>query len=410
MATATPPPLPEMIQNDLSLPVQAAFADAAPPALMPPPLPPPESQNYFLRHWRGELSLPVSYWVNGVVLGIAAGIAIALLSALIYRGDEGRPLLWLSSLVATWLSIILLVAWQSVGGWRSAVRYRRSGKFFWGTAAQAMIVLGVLQAGYRFVMVGAPQIAGMYEIAAGDTRVGPHQFHILANGRVLEFSGGITFGVAQEMQGFLAAMENVERVRLNSIGGRILEAQKMSDLIKARGLSTVVFNQCLSACTIVFLGGKERWLAQNGRLGFHQPAFRGMSETERRLTIALEEERLQKFGLSRAFAERANSAAPASMWIPEKDELLREHVITRILTLTPNPAKAKPPAAAFTPPPVATEVNAAAAASRIPTDASASKPASDFSDQPRAIIPPDVIKRLTAPKPRPLPSVVTGTK
>ena len=41
-----------------------------------------------------------------------------------------------------------------------------------------MIVLGVLQAGYRFFTVGVPQIAGMYEIVAGDTRVGPHRFHI----------------------------------------------------------------------------------------------------------------------------------------------------------------------------------------------------------------------------------------
>jgi hypothetical protein len=258
---------------------------------MPPPLPLPESQNYLLRHWRGELSLPESYWVNGVVLGVAAGIVIALLGTLIYRGGEGRPLLWLCSLVAIWLSIFLLLTWQWVGGWRSAARYRRSGKFFRGTAAQVMIVLGALQVGYRSVTAGGPQIAGLYEIVTGDSRVGPHQFHILANGRVLEFSGGITFGVAREMQGFLTAMANVERVRLNSIGGRILEAQKMSDLIRARGLSTVVLEQCLSACTIVFLGGKERWIAEKGRLGFHQPAFRGMGDAERRLMITLEEQR-----------------------------------------------------------------------------------------------------------------------
>ena len=390
VATATPPPLP---------------------GPMPPPLPPQQSQNYFLRHWRGELSLPMSYWVNGAVLGLVAGVVIALLGAFIYRGDEGRPLLWLGSLVAIWLSIFLLMTWQFVGTWRSASRYRRSGKFFWGTAAQVMIVLGVLQAGYRFFTTGAQQIAGMVEILAGDTRVGPHQFRILANGRVLEFSGGITFGVAQEMQGFLAAMENVERVRLNSIGGRILEAQKMSDLIKARGLSTVVLEQCLSACTIVFLGGKERWIAQNGRLGFHQPTFRGMAEAERRLMIVQEEQRLQKFGLSRAFAEKANNAVPASMWIPEKDELLREHVITRIITLTPNPPKAKPPAAAFpSPPPIAAEAKAAATVSGSSTEVSASKPASAFPDEPRAIIPPDVIKRLTSQKPKPLPQAVTGTK
>jgi hypothetical protein len=185
----------------------------------------------------------------------------------------------------------------------------------------------------------------------------------------------------------------------------------MSDLIKARGLSTVVLEQCLSACTIVFLGGKERWIAQNGRLGFHQPAFRGIAEAERRLMIVQEEQRLQKFGLSRAFAEKANSATPASMWIPEKDELLREHVVTRVITLTPNPPKAKPPAAVFpSPPPIAAEAKAAPAVSGTSTEVSVSKPASAFTDEPRAIIPPDVIKRLTSQKPKPSPPVVTGTK
>jgi hypothetical protein len=28
------------------------------------------SRNYLMRHWRGELSLPISYWVNGSLLGV----------------------------------------------------------------------------------------------------------------------------------------------------------------------------------------------------------------------------------------------------------------------------------------------------------------------------------------------------
>ena len=26
-----------------------------------------KSRNYFLRHWRGELSLPVTYWINNIL-------------------------------------------------------------------------------------------------------------------------------------------------------------------------------------------------------------------------------------------------------------------------------------------------------------------------------------------------------
>ncbi|HTF77647.1 MAG TPA: hypothetical protein VK620_25590, partial [Bradyrhizobium sp.] len=220
------------------------------------------------------------------------------------------------------------------GVWRSATRYRQRGKRFWGGAAKALVLLGVAQLAANFVMVGTAQMAGIYEIVSGDARVGPHEFHILANGETLEFSGGITFGVTQELERFLNAMAGVRSVRLNSTGGRILEAQKMSDMIRSRDLATVVAVDCLSACTIVFLGGKERLMLPGARLGFHQPAFRGMTAGDRSAAIATEQLRLQGFGLSSAFAARATSASPSGMWYPDKDELVRERVVTRVLSPT----------------------------------------------------------------------------
>jgi len=35
--------------------------------------------------------------------------------------------------------------------------------------------------------------------------------------------------------------------------------------------------------------------------------------------------------LSRDFAERANTAPPSSMWYPDKDELVREKIVTRVM-------------------------------------------------------------------------------
>ena len=176
---------------------------------------------------------------------------------------------------------------------------------------------------------------------------------MLNNGTMLDFSGGISFGTAKEFETMLKAMDNVRTVRLNSNGGRIAEAQKISDLIKARGLSTYVTHQCASACTIMFLGGKQRHLHANARLGFHQPYFRGMTASEQRISIAREQARLQNFGLSHAFAERANAAGPSGMWFPEQSELLRERVVTSIFT--PPPPKPVASAAPAQPTPVARE-------------------------------------------------------
>jgi len=402
----TTPPPSHLTESDPSQIVQAEFGTGVsrPPAL-PPPLPPQGWQNYFARHWRGELSLPVSYWVNGALGGLIAGFFVVAVGAVTHRQGEAQPLVWLISLCAVWLFIVGSAIWQAVGIWRSATYYQQSGRRFWGGVAKALMVLGALQVVVSFFTVATPQIAGIFEIVTGDSRVGPHRFRVLAYGETLEFSGGITFGVAKEMEGFLNAMTNVKTVRLNSLGGRILEAQRMADLIKARRLATFVEKDCLSACTIVFLGGADRAVMQTARLGFHQPAFRGMTAADRSIAIANEERRLQAFGLSRDFAERANRPEPNSMWFPDNNELIRERVATRIVAAKPAAPTAAPPAGDTTPAAggaVANAAPAAPAAAAQPLAAPAARPALNTSQTPRATIPPDVIKRLiNTPKPKP---------
>jgi hypothetical protein len=258
-----------------------------------------------------------------------------------------------------------------------------SGKHFWGGLAKAVTVVGVLNLAYNGLFVGTAQLAGIYEIIDGDARVGAHQFKVLANGQMLEFSGGITFGVANELNGFLQAMGNVRTVKLNSMGGRILEAQRMSDLIRAKGLTTFVAQDCMSACTIVFLGGKERVVLSAARIGFHQPAFRGMTAASRRAAISTEMARLQRLGLSKAFAEKANVATPSGMWFPDKDELVREKVVTRVM----QPPLAKPAPNAASP--------TANAGSSAVAPATGTPKAMPGAEEGRATIPAEVIKRLS---------------
>jgi hypothetical protein len=371
-------------------------------AVPPPPLPagPVRAQRgYLVRHWRGELSLPVSYWINGALLGVIATLAIAVFTTLVVQqGLDAQPLPALVGICAIWLGISLLTLWQSVGIWRSATRYRDAGDAPWGGIAKIVLALGVGSTLWHFFTQGLPQIAGIAEIVAGDGALGPHQFRVLAYGELLEFTGGIKFGTAKELEGFLNAMPELKTVRLDSVGGRIGEAQKMSDLIKARGLSTLVEKQCLSACTIVFLGGKDRIIQSDARLGFHQPSYRGISAAERSRTIAIEEERLQNFGLSRAFAERANAAEPNSMWFPDQAELLKEHVATRVVPA--NATAADAPAKKLR----TIAVDGATAAD----SAQAAAPAPP---RPTVYLPPDLVQRLQSSKPAaPFPSSITGLK
>jgi hypothetical protein len=401
MAAVAPPPF--LAGRVPELAPQASTA-------LPLPLPPQavRSRNYLVRHWRGELSLPVSYWLNGTVSGLVVGLVIGGMAYLINWQGDAEPVVWLSTLIASWILAALLTIWQAVGIWRAAIRYRRSGKDFWGGVAQMLTVAGLLVFPYDFATVGVPQLAGIYEIVSGDAHVGPHEFHVLANGQTLEFSGGITFGVTQELERFLDAMAGVRTVRLSSNGGRILEAQRMSDLISSRNLATFVARDCLSACTIVFLGGKERFMLPTARLGFHQPAFRGMTASDRHAAIATERQRLQqRFGLSAAFAARANSAPPGGMWYPDKDELMRERLVTRLVSpkqALPNPADTSIGNAAS---PSADSVAVAAVARPAPAiripgagDPTASVGAAADATV-RAKIPAELLKRLAAPPRKP---------
>ena len=303
-------------------------------------------RNYFARHWCGELSLAQSFWLNGLVGAFALACLLGMLNYVVHQYADAQPILWMISLMGTWLAAVLFAVWLCVGVWRSATYYQASNKKFWGGVAKVATTLGVLRLAYNCLFIAAPQIAGMYEMVSGDARVGPHQFRVLANGEMLEFSGGITFGTAGEFESFLSAMPNVRVVRLKSMGGRIREAQKMSDMIRARKLSTFVMDDCLSACTIMFLGGEERGMLATARLGFHQPTFGGLTAEDRKAVITRERVRLQSFGLSKDFAERANAAPPNAMWYPEKEELLREHVVTRVMEVPAQKpvANAAPPA------------------------------------------------------------------
>lgn len=374
-------------------------AAESPTPLSPAPLSPQRS--YLARHWRGELSLPVSYWVNGALLGVIATLAIQVVTALlVQQGFDAQPLPALVLMGAIWLCTLLFTLWQAVGIWRSSTRYGDGDNSAWGGLAKIMVALGVGISGWHFFTQGLPRIAGLAEIVAGDSSLGPHQFKVLAAGEMLEFSGGIKYGTAEELEGFLNAMSEIKTVRLDSAGGRIREAQRMSDLIKARGLSTLVEKQCLSACTIVFLGGKDRIVVSDARLGFHQPSYRGITAAERSRTIAIEEERLQNLGLTRAFAERANMAEPSSMWFPDHAELLSEHVATRLVPATAPAATA--PAAASS----ATKVRTIAVDGANSGQSAASAP-----PLPKVYLPPDLVQRLQSEKPPGrFPSPMTGLK
>ena len=83
--------------------------------------------NFVTKHWRGEYSLPRSFWVHGVLLGSLLMVVSSLLL------EE-------TGLYTGWLVFIVIGGWQIGGVWRSAKR--RGG--FWAKAAKSSIGLILL--------------------------------------------------------------------------------------------------------------------------------------------------------------------------------------------------------------------------------------------------------------------------
>ncbi len=320
----TPPPLPAE-----ALRVQSPDGADATGAVRPGP-----RSNYLARHWRGELSLPWSYWVNGVLGSIAATIIIVALSEGVMFKDEFRPALALIIILAIWMTAMSLTVWQSVGVWRSATTYAsRHGRSYWGGLAKFMVCIAALRLVAAIGTTAVPQVTEFAKIFGGDKEFGGYRFQVLNGGQELDFTGGITFGAAKAFDEFADALTELKTVRLTSQGGRMAEAQRIAQQISKRGLNTYIADYCVSACTIMFLGGHERAINARSRVGFHQPDSPGLSDDERRAMLAAEQDRFVALGMSRAFAVKATASPPTSMWYPDVAELLAEHVATKVIDI-----------------------------------------------------------------------------
>ena len=95
---------------------------------------PPSSNNPLIRLWRGEFSLPATYWLWGLFGNLVFWVAFEL--------SKGA-----TSNVAVLLLLILLgLAYYViciVGIWRSSGRY--TGNKIWRDLARSMIVIGILR-------------------------------------------------------------------------------------------------------------------------------------------------------------------------------------------------------------------------------------------------------------------------
>ncbi|MEN3950245.1 hypothetical protein [Iodidimonas sp. SYSU 1G8] len=254
-------------------------------------------------------------------------IAVALVFSALF--DDYQPVWSFIALSFFWSFILAVATWQIVGVWRSAGHHvSRGGQKFWAIVARLMVLVGLVQVGNVVVTNMLPQLAESFRILTGDTKLGNFHIRLLNNGTELEFAGSIKFGATEQLR---QAMDGnpVKVIHLNSNGGRIAEAVRMRDFIRSKKLVTITTSRCLSACTIAFLGGRERYVPSTGqRLGFHQGKFPGVDQQDMRFTMQSVIDDAVAHGVDRAFMEEGYATAHSSMWYPTTEEAIAAGYVT----------------------------------------------------------------------------------
>jgi len=236
------------------------------------------AENYFVRHWRGQLTLPVSYWVNNWgVTALCWGLLIAAGKVL----DE-FPLRMQSATVLAAHGVLLIAGcWCAVGVWRSAKYHAaRGGARVWAGVAQFLVVLGAFGTVSNFFLYNLPQIQEHWLIARDLDPLGRIEAQPTRDRQGLVLSGNLGAGSADKIRAVLDQEPDIQTLVLETPGGRVGEAALIAKLVRERKLKTYVENHCESACTVILLAGMDRAVTANARIGFHRASFPGMSPAQ----------------------------------------------------------------------------------------------------------------------------------
>jgi len=231
------------------------------------------------------------------------------------------------SVIAYIVVSLAFLTWVIVGVWRSAGYHEeRGGAQIWAVLARVVCAFGAL-AGAGNLLNSATALKEVSSLAIGyDTLGEDATFEVV--GDTLYLEGHLTMGSADRFADALEAAPGVTRLSLSSAGGRLLESKKMAELVTARGLTTMTSGECSSACTTVFLAGRERLVGAEILIGFHQGDFPGMAPEDREEMLEMQRADLAAQGLSSKFIDHAMSTPPDDMWYPSNNELISEGIIT----------------------------------------------------------------------------------
>lgn len=195
--------------------------------------------------------------------------------------------------------------------------------------------------------IGVPPIAlpEVPDVAVARQDSGP-KIYLSADGTTVYLIGELVEGSFLKFDAVMLDAPRVKRIYLASIGGMAVEGRLIAALVRKRRLDTYVEYYCASACTMIFVGGRERVIGREAQLGFHQAVVVDKNGNARRVRQASDRKlsptmvfgvngndslrlNYEQAGIDPTFIGKVLDTRHSDMWIPTLAELTAARVITR---------------------------------------------------------------------------------
>ena len=246
----------------------------------------------------------------------------------------------IATLVSLLITRLIIFPWQIVGLFRATQKdYINRGNSIKTNSIRLLMILSVLFT--LLYVIGSMQAVifnkEYVHILAKDNNQSEYTLTLKNEDQQLHIEGIFDFGITDSVRKIINNNPELTSVVLESAGGQVYEGRGLSFLITKHDLDTYSYEECSSACTTAFIGGKRRYLGHKGKIGFHQYRLESYSlwnyvpyldiNSEQSKDLAV----LKSQGVEQAFLDKIFAQTPDKMWFPPQHDLIEAGVIHELL-------------------------------------------------------------------------------
>ena len=293
--------------------------------------------SFMMSHWLGKLPLGTTLWINLVALLIVISYAeLFLLSKL---AADPTQLISLT-LVSLFFTRLVIFPWQLIGLLRAIeFDYIEHKNILKTRSLQGFALLTIL-----FTLVYCLEViqGTLYYLKQVESYSRPgdkveYQLNVSEDQQQLIIRGDLDIGITTAVRSMIEAHPEIKSVVLQSRGGHIYEGRGLARLFIEHGIDTYVYEECSSACTTAFIGGKQRYISTQGKLGFHQYWIETTkySQFVQFYDLRVEQQRdLSLFkarGIDQEFLNKMFDQPATRIWFPDHSTLYDAHIVHGVI-------------------------------------------------------------------------------